>query len=181
MKCGARVEAGKAARWGGVIQPDRGEGTIAPATGGGDPGLDGWITLSEEAVAGLLVGLPVEISVGEPWDFESPDGRNALKGRIAAVGQDDPDDPASQWVKVEVTPFADKGGKRVEHLKARRRYKLPTGIIDQITSGRGAMVHLHYGDGAGGEDLPDGTGPYLIGGMRLMGRGAIADRAQMKP
>ena len=123
------------------------------------------ITLSEQSISNLLVGRPVRISVGEPWNFESPDGQNALKGRITAVGQDDPDDPASQWVKVEVTPFAGEGGRRVEHLKARRRYKLPTGIIDQIASGRGATVHLHYGVGKDGP--PEGSGPYLIGGLHL--------------
>lgn len=52
--------------------------------------MEGRIALSDEAVARLLVGLSVEISVGEPWDFDSPDGQSALKGRISAVDQDQP-------------------------------------------------------------------------------------------
>lgn len=125
------------------------------------------IALSEESVSNLLVGRRVSISVGEPWDFESPDGRNALKGRITAVGQDDPGDPATQWVKVGVTPFAGKDGAEVDRLKARRRYKLPAGIIDQVASGKGATVHLHYGDGVDEGALAEGSSPYLIGGLNL--------------
>lgn len=125
------------------------------------------ITLSEESVSRMLVGRPVSISVGEPWNFEGPEGPNALTGRITAVGQDEPSDSGSQWVEVEVTPFAAEGGRKVDHLKARGRYELPTGIIDQITVGGSATVHLDYGDQVGSEDLPDGVSPFLIGGVRL--------------
>ena len=128
------------------------------------------IELTEEQVARLLVGKSVRISIGEPWDFESPDGQNALKGRITAVGQDDPDDHASQWVKIEVTPFVAEGERSVDHVKARGRYELPAGIIEQIAFGDTAIVHLDYGDQVGGENLPEGTGPFLIGGMRILQR-----------
>lgn len=67
------------------------------------------ITLSEESVSRVLVGRLVSISVGEPWDFEGPDGPNALNGRITAVGQDEASDLGSQWVEVEVTPFPAEG------------------------------------------------------------------------
>lgn len=127
------------------------------------------ISLSEKGVSNLLVGRKVEISVGEPWDFESPDGRNVLNGRITAVGQDDPNDHASQWLEVEVTPFEAEGGRSVDHLKAKGRYVLPTGIIDQMAVGESATVHLGYGDQVRKEDLPDGTSPFLIGGVSLAG------------
>ena len=128
------------------------------------------ITLSEEAVARLLVGMPVEISVGEPWDFEGPDGPNALKGVITAAGEDVPGDPDSQWIVVQVTPFVAKGGRSVDHLKARRRHVLPEGRLAIVASGEHASVNLGYGDQVGEEDLPEGTRPFLIGGLRLLPR-----------
>lgn len=55
----------------------------------------------------------------------------------------------------------------MDHLTARGRYELTTGIIDRMIAGEGATVHLDYGDQAGAEDLPDGVRPFLIGGVRL--------------
>ena len=69
-----------------------------------------------------------------------------------------------------MTPFAAEGGKKVGRLKARGRYELPAGIIEQIAFGETAIVHLDYGDQVGGENLPEGTGPFLIGGMRILQR-----------
>ena len=111
----------------------------------------GDIELTEEAVARLLVGSEVEVSVDEPWDFEGPDGTNLLAGRVTDLGQDEINGPGSQWVKIEVTPFAAEGDKKVEHLEARLRHELPTGVIEQIASGETAIVHLDYGDQVGEE------------------------------
>ena len=69
-----------------------------------------------------------------------------------------------------MTPFAAEGGKKVGRLKARGRYELPAGIIEQIAFGETAIVHLDYGDQVGEEDLPEGTSPFLIGGLHLLPR-----------
>lgn len=68
----------------------------------------------------------------------------------------------------------------MDHLKARGRYELPTGIIDQMIVGEGVTVHLDYGDKVGKEDLPDDMSPFLIGGVRLRDqptKGGSGDRS----
>ena len=41
--------------------------------------------MREERVASLLEGEAVEVSVGEPWDFESPAGAGRLEGEILSA------------------------------------------------------------------------------------------------
>jgi hypothetical protein len=124
------------------------------------------ITLSEEQVGRLLTGRRVEISVGEPWDFEGPDGPNALRGRIVDVLPGEAGEPRSQALKIEVTPFEASGGRLVRWLTASRRYADPSGIIEQIAAGEDADTNLSYADQVEG-DLPPGESPFLVGGMRL--------------
>lgn len=121
------------------------------------------ITLSEERVGRLLVGKTVLISVGEPWDFESPDGDNVLRGRIRTVRPgEEPGEAAGslagEEIELEVTPFSAKGGE-VAWLLARARYSDQKGIIERLASGLDAEVNLHY-------DVPEGAG-HLIGGFGL--------------
>lgn len=147
-------------------------GDALPAGGGapspkGEPEEVRWITLSVEGVANLLAGLAVRIEVGEPWDFASPDGENVLEGKIVEASREVPDDPRSERVVIAVTPFAGKGGRKIDHLTARRRYKEPTGIVERLAAGEWADVNLGYGDQVGEEDLPHGSSPFLIGGVRL--------------
>ena len=68
------------------------------------------ITLSEEKVGRLLVGRQVTVSVGEPWDFESPDGQGVLNGRIVGIAMGKESDLRSQSLRIQVTPFAAAGG-----------------------------------------------------------------------
>ena len=125
------------------------------------------ITLSEERVGRLLVGKTVLISVGEPWDFESPDGENTLRGRICTVrSSEEPGgaagspggSPAGEEIELEVTPFFAKGAE-VARLFARARYSDHKGIIERLASGLDAEVNLHY-------DVPGGAG-HRIGGFGL--------------
>jgi hypothetical protein len=122
--------------------------------------------LGEEQVGRLLVGRPVRVSVGEPWDFESADGQGVLKGRIKEVRRGE-GDLGDQRIVIEVTPFTVEGGAAVNHLTATRRYKDETGIIEQVAAGQTAPANLDYGDQVSPENLPEGVSPFLIGGVRL--------------
>lgn len=126
------------------------------------------ITLSEQEVGRLLVGRPVSISVGEPWDFESPDGQNALGGEILEI-RENREAPHSQEVLLAMTPFAARTGHTVDRLVARARYKDEVGIVEHLARGRTAEANLIYsGQVPEGERDPGGT-PKLIGGVRLAG------------
>jgi hypothetical protein len=59
--------------------------------------------------------------MGEPWEFESPDGHNALGGEIVAV-RENPEAPHGQEVLLAVTPFTARTGHTVDRLVARARY-----------------------------------------------------------
>lgn len=124
------------------------------------------ISLDEKKVGRLLVGHEVTVTVGEPWDFNSPDGENTIKGRIAAVSEGG-EELREQWVRLDVTPFEAEEGSTVTHLTARRRYRDPTGLIEQIAQGKDADANLFYGDQVGAERMPEGVSPFLIGGVRL--------------
>ena len=115
----------------------------------------------------LLVGRQVTVSVGEPWDFESTDGQGILNGRIIGVATGKEGDLRSQSLRIEVTPFAAAGSRRVTHLTATRRYADPAGIIEQVAAGEIAPANLGYGDQVGKENLPERASPFLIGSVRL--------------
>jgi len=125
------------------------------------------ITLNEEQVGRLLTGRRVEISVGEPWDFESPDGPNALRGHIVEVLPGETGKPRSQCLRIEVTPFEIKSGQLVRWLTASRRYADPSGIIEQIATGEDADANFSYADQVRKEELAFGERSVLIGGVRL--------------
>lgn len=124
------------------------------------------ISLNEKKVGRLLVGHEVVITVGEPWDFGSQDVENVLKGRIVEVSEGG-EKPREQWVRLEVTPFEAEEGSNVTHLTARRRYRDTTGLIEQIAQGEDADANLFYDDQVRAEHMPEGTSPFLIGGVRL--------------
>ena len=49
-----------------------------------------------------LIGKKVELSIGEPWDFQSPDGENILLGVIRGVSKSE---AKRSWVYIETTKF----------------------------------------------------------------------------
>lgn len=120
--------------------------------------------MSEEQVGRLLTGRPVEISVGEPWDFEGPDGPNALRGRIVEVL---PGEAGEQRLRIEVTPFEAGDGRLVSQLTASRRYADPSSIIEQVAAGEDVDANLSYADQSEDRRLRDGESAFLIGGVRL--------------
>jgi hypothetical protein len=106
--------------------------------------------------------------VGEPWDFEGPDGQNVLKGEIVAV-RENPEAPHGQEVLLAVTPFTARTGHTVDRLVARARYEDEVGIVEHLARGRDAEANLSYSEQVPeGERDPRGT-PKLIGGFRLQG------------
>jgi hypothetical protein len=130
------------------------------------------ITLSEEQAARLLLGQEVTISVGEPWDFESPDGENVLKGRVievlGAAG-----DGREQRIRLEVTPFeapAAKTGRTVTHLVAERRHRDTPSVVEAIATGGRAVVNLSYAEEVPDGELSSGRSPFLIGSVELADR-----------
>lgn len=123
------------------------------------------ISLTEEQVGRLLVGREVKISIGEPWDFSSPDGDNVLEGRIEAVRPIG--DLGDQEVHLAVTPFLSEEGRTIDRLVARRRHKVSTGIIEQLAAGGDAEANLSYADQVSEEERLPGRTPKLIGGFGL--------------
>ena len=123
-------------------------------------------TLNEKQMARLLVGHEVVVGVGEPWNFESPDGPGRLTGKVVDVrGADEPDQ--EQSVVIEVTPFESEEGVTITKLVAGGRYVEGTSIIEQLAAGERAPANLSYRDQVP-EDrrLPDVV-PKLIGSVRL--------------
>ena len=116
----------------------------------------------------LLVGRPVSISVGEPWDFEGLDGPNVLKGEILAI-RENREVPHNQEVLLAVTLFSIRTGHTVDRLVARARYRDEVGIVEHVARGHDAEANLIYSEQVPeGERGPGGT-PKLIGGVRLAG------------
>lgn len=124
------------------------------------------ITLSYEQAARLLVGREVKVSVGEPWDFQSPDGSGVLNGRIEGVAGN-AEEAGSQWLTLKVTPFEGRGGRTVTRLAASQRHEDSTTLIEQMAVGERVSANLSYEDQVPKEDLPSGQGPYLIGSVQL--------------
>jgi hypothetical protein len=86
------------------------------------------------------VGRAVSISAGER-DFESSDGQNVLKGKIAAV-RADPDAPHGQEVRLAVTPFAAGTGHTIERQVAKANYRDEVGIVEHLARGEDARLSL---------------------------------------
>lgn len=125
------------------------------------------VRYDEQAVNRVLVGRAVRVSVGEPWDFESADGPNALSGTVESVDLKG-GDRAGQEVVLAVTPFRSKEGATVRRLRAVARYEDEEGIVEHLLRGEDAEVNLHYGDQVPEEKLLPGRSPKLIGGFALL-------------
>lgn len=116
--------------------------------------------LREERVAALLKGRAVVIAVGEPWDFESPDGKNVLHGRVAEVRTAGV--PGGGEVEMEVTPFRVGGGEVVDRLVGRARYDDGKNVVEALADGDAPDLNLFY-------QTKEGRGGHLIGGVEVPG------------
>lgn len=124
-------------------------------------------TLTDAQVARLLVGHEVAVGVSEPWDFEGPDGPNALRGTVAEVilGADDPDAPPT--VVVRVTPFRSEEGVVVDRLVAAARHARQGSILRQLAAGERPTADLSYAELVPEGRQLQGKVPKLIGSVRL--------------
>jgi len=129
------------------------------------------ISLRDESVARLLVGQDVEVSVGEPWDFEGPDGPNLVLGRVTRVGLGEGGE-RRQEIAVEVDrPFRSEAGTEVRRLLATARYEEDSRAMVRIVADGGSVsANLGYADQVPPSAMPEGVSPFLIGGLRLRDR-----------
>lgn len=125
------------------------------------------ITLSEGQVGELLLGRKVELSIGEPWDFESEDGENVLKGIIVAVRGAETDH-RDQEVVLETTLFTASTGHRIDRLVASARYEDQVGIMEHLARGEDAEVNFDYSDQVPEGERDPKSLPFLIGGFHLL-------------
>lgn len=112
----------------------------------------------------VLIGSPVRLSIGEPWDFESPDGRGTLDGRVLRIEREG-ERPGEQRIVLEVTPFAAPGGQTVGRLVATARHDDGATIVEHLVAGEIATANFSYAD-----EVPEArreAPPYLIGSLNL--------------
>lgn len=126
------------------------------------------IELSREQAARLLVGHSVEVSVSEPWDFESRDGSNRLVGRVVAVVGEEASRSRDEEITLEVTPFEAEGGISASRLVCRRRHVDETGIVEYLTTGREAIVNMSYRDQIPEDKRDPRSSQFLIGSFHLV-------------
>lgn len=127
------------------------------------------ITLRDEAVARLLVGKEVEVSVSEPFDFEYPGEGGLLRGRITAAYAVEGGEASDQRVIVELeTPFVPEEGPLIRSLVARRRYGEAEGIVEMLACEEFASANLSYSHEVPEDEQLSGASPFLIGSVRLV-------------
>lgn len=130
------------------------------------------MTLNDRSVVRLLETKNVEVSIGEPWNFESSAGQNRLEATVLSVeigksngnGEEDPE----QSVLLEVTPFESETGETVTQLVARARYTDDVAeFVKKLADGEAVSSNLSYSEQVKREDMPEGVSPFLIGSIRL--------------
>lgn len=130
------------------------------------------MTLNDRSVVRLLETKNVEVSIGEPWNFESSAGQNRLEATVLSVeigksngnGKEDPE----QSVLLEVTPFESETGETVTQLVARARYTDDVAeFVKKLADGEAVSSNLSYSEQVKREDMPEGVSPFLIGSIRL--------------
>lgn len=123
-------------------------------------------TLDEAQMARLLIDHEIIVGVGEPWDFEGPDGPGRLLGKVIDIyGVDSPDQ--EQSVVIGVTPFESEEGVVITQLVAGGRYVEAKSIIEQLAMGDRAPADLSYGDQVPEEKMLPDVVSKLIGSVRL--------------
>jgi hypothetical protein len=122
------------------------------------------MSLAEQSVVRLLKGRAVEVSVGEPWDFESPAGPNRLEGEIleAKIA------PEGQTVILKVNPFRTETGQEASVLAASARYQEDLAdLVRRLADGERVPATLDYSAEVSRESMPEGVEAFLIGSVSL--------------
>ena len=84
-----------------------------------------------------LVGRSVRVSVGEPWDFVSPDGANLILGIILEIQRGF---PVKTKIVISVTEFEFKGSLE-NMLIATSRY-VGVDVVKSLLRGRSITVNM---------------------------------------
>lgn len=118
-----------------------------------------------------LIGKRVILSIGEPWDFDSPDGQNKLMGVISEISKNE--NSKRPWVLLNTTPF-EYDNKSISQLIGHSRH-VGCNAIEDLLMGRSAScnfifkktgleIHRHNVE----NELIDGSDKsWLIGGMKI--------------
>ena len=123
-------------------------------------------TLNQAQMARLLIGHEVVIGVGEPWNFEGPDGSGRLQGRIVAVNNVEQAD-GKQSVSIDVTPFESEEGALITNLVGGHRYVDEASLVEQLATGERAPANLSYTHQVPEPKRIKNVVPKLIGSIRL--------------
>jgi hypothetical protein len=122
------------------------------------------MSLAEQSVVRLLKGRTIEVSVGEPWDFETPAGPNRLEGEILSAKIT----PEGQTVILKVNPFRTETGQEASVLEARARYSEDVGdLMRRLADGERVPATLDYSAEVSQKSMPEGVETFLIGSVSL--------------
>lgn len=122
------------------------------------------MSLAEQSVVRLLKGRAIEVSVGEPWDFESTAGPNRLEGEILSAKIA----PEGQSVILKVNPFRTETGQEASVLQARARYQEDLdALVRKLADGKKVPATLDYSAEISKESMPEGVEAFLIGSVSL--------------
>lgn len=122
------------------------------------------MSLAEQSVLRLLKGRAIEVTVGEPWDFESTAGPNRLEGEILSAKIA----PEGQSVLLKVSPFRTETGQEASVLEASARYQEDIGdLVRRLADGERVPATLDYSAEVSKESMPEGVEAFLIGSVSL--------------
>ena len=122
------------------------------------------MSLAEQSVVRLLKGRAVEVSVGEPWDFDSGAGPNRLEGEILSAKIS----PEEQSVVLKVNPFRTETGQDASVLEAKARYREDLAdLVRKLADGERVSATLDYSAQVSKESMPEGVEAFLIGIVSL--------------
>jgi hypothetical protein len=112
------------------------------------------MNLVEQSVVRLLKGWEIEVSMGEPWGFETPEGPNPLEGEILFAKIT----PEEQSMVLKVTPFRTETGYETSVLDARARYREDVGdLVRRRADGERVPATLDYSAEVPQKSMPEGV------------------------
>lgn len=84
-----------------------------------------------------LINKHIFASIGEPWDFESSEGKNCLKGKITAVSE------INDLILCEVSKFL-VSNFEINQIVVINRYKREQSIVDDLSKNKRVGVNMFY-------------------------------------
>lgn len=117
-------------------------------------------------------GARVSISVGEPWDFDSPDGENRVNGKIVKISFHS---TGPEVIEIKTTPF-NWEGSIISQLFCSTRYGKEV-AAREFSEARRVSCNMHFNkfgkvfDSSEMASIPFGQGEWaqaLIGSISLI-------------